>query len=788
MRGKTITHHGALAKLPPALKPLADRPQWAVYREIEKDGRITRPPFQARNPERHADINKPSTWSDYATAVEAVKAGKADGLTFMITKDDPYGVLDLDDCRDPTTGAVAAWAQTIINQAKSYTEISPSGEGCHVWGKTSNGADKENRQFHLVIDGKSVAAEVYYHTKPLTVTGREIGNVKKLAYVDRTFHRTTIWGERARVETATLKRVDNGYSGSGASRSVEEFDRIIRVGPDDGANRSDEFHASVGHLIGCGRTQEQICELFEHFPDGVASRYISEDRLAKEVARSFRKFNKQAVALQIEAWKGLKKKCTRATRKAKKVPAKPAQELDVEGEVAGPALYAHGSVGTGPLKPWLVKGLIPKVGHGLLAGQWGVGKTFVALDLALAVGTGQPFLGYQVKRQSGALLFAYEGAGEVQLQINEAVRHKCGGMPRAPFRWYTDTDAPFLLQPEALETLIAMCRRADDELQRDCGLPLGLILFDTLAASAGYKAGGGENDSAAAQIVMTVLRRLAQEIGAFCLAVDHFGKSPEGGTRGSSGKEASADLVLACLGEKSLNGSITNTRLAVRKNRCGRQGQQYPFSVREVAAPEPDEDGDEVTTLVIDWLPASALSGVAQAPINPWTACCRREDQKTTMVRLERALTDAQTEHGAELPVSSDGPLVRMVDQELVRKLFYERTPAEGTPKQQRQVRSLQFNRAFGLAYREELVGIREIEGVTYLWLSRITHEDDEMGDDPGVDTSASTLPSSPLGRSVDAQVSTLSGQAEANHRKVEEAERTSLRRQAEAERRRSGP
>ena len=55
-------------------------------------------------------------------------------------------------------------------------------------------------------------------------------------------------------------------------------------------------------------------------------------------------------------------------------------------------------------------------------------------------------------------------------------------------------------------------------------------------------------------------------------------------------------------------------------------------------------------------------------------------------------------------------------------------------------------------------------------------------------DTSASTLPSSSLGRSVDAQVSTLSGQAEAARRKVEEAERTSLRRQAEAERRRSGP
>ena len=53
---------------------------------------------------------------------------------------------------------------------------------------------------------------------------------------------------------------------------------------------------------------------------------------------------------------------------------------------------------TRPLKTWLVKGLIPAEGHGLLSGQWGTGKTFVAFDLATAVGTGQPFLGHAIKR------------------------------------------------------------------------------------------------------------------------------------------------------------------------------------------------------------------------------------------------------------------------------------------------------------------------------------------------------------------------------------------------------
>ena len=102
---------------------------------------------------------------------------------------------------------------------------------------------------------------------------------------------------------------------------------------------------------------------------------------------------------------------------------------------------------------------------------------------------------------------------------------------------------------------------------------------------------------------MNVLKALAQTLGCFVLGVDHFGKNVEAGTRGASSKESASDLVLACLGDKSLSGSVTNTRLAVRKNRGGQQGQEYPFTLRVVEAPEPDEDGEPITTMVVDWQP-----------------------------------------------------------------------------------------------------------------------------------------------------------------------------------------
>ncbi len=60
---------------------------------------------------------------------------------------------------------------------------------------------------------------------------------------------------------------------------------------------------------------------------------------------------------------------------------------------------------------------------------------------------------------------------------------------------------------------------------------------------------------------------LSRETGAFVLGVDHFGKVSETGTRGSSAKEAAADVVLAMLATRSEAGEISNTRMAVRKVR-----------------------------------------------------------------------------------------------------------------------------------------------------------------------------------------------------------------------------
>jgi hypothetical protein len=299
-------------------------------------------------------------------------------------------------------------------------------------------------------------------------------------------------------------------------------------------------------------------------------------------------------------------------------------------------------------------------------------------------------------------------------------------MSRAPFRWYET--APLLLHKGAAEKLIAMARQAEASLEKEFGLPLGLIGIDTIAACAGYNQPGAENDNAVGQAIMNVLKAVAQELRCFVLGIDHFGKDQMAGTRGAGAKESSGDVILACLGDKQLNGSVTNTRLAVRKHRGGKQGQEHPFTLRMVEAPEKDEDGDPITTMVVDWLPPGSAQA-APAADDPW-AKPKRQDQRTAALRLKRVLMTILAEQGVDLPIPPDGPAVRMVDQKLVRKAFYACTPVdEGTPEQRGRFRRQRFLAALDWAEQQQLIGAGEVNEVSYLWLARPEPEDDQEPD-----------------------------------------------------------
>jgi hypothetical protein len=245
-----------------------------------------------------------------------------------------------------------------------------------------------------------------------------------------------------------------------------------------------------------------------------------------------------------------------------------------------------------------------------------------------------------------------------------------------------------------------------------------------MAVAAGYERRGDENDTAVVTAVMRVLKDLAERLSCFVLGIDHYGKDQDAGLMGNSRKETNGDLVLACLGDRERSGKVINTRLAVRKVRGGPQGQEFPFTSRVIELPEKDEDGESYKTLVINWQPAPP-AGAQQQSDDPW-AGSRRQDQRTPALRLKRVLMSVLAEQGIDLSIPPDGPMVRMVDQDVVREQFYIHTPAEGNPKQKRQLKNQQFKRALAYAEDNQLIAVEEIDGITYLRLNRPDPEHDE--------------------------------------------------------------
>ena len=146
----------------------------------QPNGRWQKPPYQARDPRRHASTEDPSTWSDYATAVAAVQAGNADGISYVLTAADQLAAIDLDHCRHPGTHSIDAWAQNFLNVGRNtYTEVTPSGEGCRIWGLTDDESAPINRKFTLEIDGKPIAVELFRRApKALTITGYRLDTIR----------------------------------------------------------------------------------------------------------------------------------------------------------------------------------------------------------------------------------------------------------------------------------------------------------------------------------------------------------------------------------------------------------------------------------------------------------------------------------------------------------------------------------------------------------------------------------------------------------------------------------
>jgi putative DNA primase/helicase len=144
---------------------LQARDRWVLWRsEPDANGRPTKVPYQPRG--RRASSTNPGTWTTWKHAGREVH--RFDGLGFVLG--DSVAAVDLDHVRHPQTGAIVAWAARVIAALDTYTELSPSGTGFHLFFLGRKPPGRCNLRFD---DG--TAFECYETARFLTVTGQHVG-------------------------------------------------------------------------------------------------------------------------------------------------------------------------------------------------------------------------------------------------------------------------------------------------------------------------------------------------------------------------------------------------------------------------------------------------------------------------------------------------------------------------------------------------------------------------------------------------------------------------------------
>lgn len=105
---------------------------------------------------RWASVTDPSTWSDYAAAVDSTVG---DGIGFVLTRGDGITVIDLDHAVED--GRLLPWAQRIVDSLPAtYTERGRSGTGLHLWFRGTVPGGRRIRRgevaFEVYADGRYI--------------------------------------------------------------------------------------------------------------------------------------------------------------------------------------------------------------------------------------------------------------------------------------------------------------------------------------------------------------------------------------------------------------------------------------------------------------------------------------------------------------------------------------------------------------------------------------------------------------------------------------------------------
>lgn len=240
---------------------------------------------------------------------------------------------------------------------------------------------------------------------------------------------------------------------------------------------------------------------------------------------------------------------------------------------------------------WTCKGVVPADSVGMMFGGSGTFKSFIALDFALHVAHGLPWMG-RITKPGPVVFIAAEGGAGLWLRID--AWHRARGLSWAK--------VPFYVVPVAVD-LQADAWRVVDAVQL-LGVTPAVVVVDTLSQTYA----GDENS---ANEMAAYMRELGRRFRALwhctVLLIHHSGHSATERPRGSSAIRANIDFLLGVFrDEREMLATVE-----CQKQKDGALFDDAKFTLGHWVLGR-DEDGDEINSLVARHLSTKEEERAAQ--------------------------------------------------------------------------------------------------------------------------------------------------------------------------------
>lgn len=345
-------------------------------------------------------------------------------------------------------------------------------------------------------------------------------------------------------------------------------------------------------------------------------------------------------------------------------------------------------IGDDPI--WMVEGLLPASGFGIVFGPPKSGKSFLLSDTLFHVAMGQPWAGRSVK-QGAVLYITGEGVSGFKRRLVAMRGHYGVEGLRTPFG--VITKAPdFGHRTEDAAELVATVR---SWLESVGNPPLAAIAIDTLARAM---KGADENTAKDMTVFVDNCGVLEQAFGCLVLGVHHAGKDVTKGSRGSNALDGAVDVMWSV--EK---GEAAHTA-AIHYMKDGEEGLSWQFRLVPYLLREATETQAAVSTCIVD---------IVQEPASVKRAETGRNRKLPVMAsRLFDIIKEAVSEAGSNLP---GDPIVPHDLRSISRQILKSYTETRGWVDPERSPDSIraQLNTNLNTLADKKLIGLTK----EHLWL-----------------------------------------------------------------------